>query len=84
MGDIMLLTNIQTDFPSNHIGKIYSFRALIGGLGLSLGTLAASFSFQFFTIPVVMVIFSCVIIGIGTLGIIYVRGMISVKIQNAS
>lgn len=84
MGDIMLLTMIQTDFPTDHIGKIYSFRALIGGLGLSLGTFLASFSYQLLSIPAVMVIFSVIILGIGAIGIVRVRQNAQLNIRNAS
>ncbi|MDM5317832.1 MFS transporter [Fictibacillus sp. b24] len=73
MGDILLLTMIQTDFPETHIGKIYSFRALIGGLGLSLGTFLASFFYQLLPISVVMFIFSAIIIGVGLTGIIFLK-----------
>ncbi|MDR7071094.1 MFS transporter [Fictibacillus barbaricus] len=73
LGDIMLLTMIQTDFPTEHIGKIYSFRALLGGLGLSLGALIASFTYSYFPIPIVMAFFSGVILLIGFTGLIKLR-----------
>lgn len=84
MGDIMLLTMIQTDFPKTHIGKIYSFRALIGGLGLSLGTFIASFFYHFLSIPAVMILFSFIIIGIGAFGMVRFRQIASLHINNAS
>ncbi|KZE67159.1 hypothetical protein AWM68_04690 [Fictibacillus phosphorivorans] len=73
MGDILLLTIIQTDFPETQIGKIYSFRSLIGGLGLSLGTLLASMFYRLLPISVVMFIFSAIIIGIGLSGIMILK-----------
>jgi MFS family permease len=84
LGDIMLLTMIQTDFPAEHIGKIYSFRALLGGLGLSLGTFIASFSYSFFSIPSVMVFFSSVILVIGFFGLIRSRQFIPIKTSTSS
>jgi MFS transporter, DHA3 family, macrolide efflux protein len=72
MGDIILLTMIQTDFPETHIGKIYSFRALMGGLGLAMGTFIASFTYRLASISSIMIIFSMVIIAVGAIGILRV------------
>ncbi len=41
MGDLVQLTMIQTDFPSDQIGKVYSFRATIAMVGGSIGLLLA-------------------------------------------
>lgn len=84
MGDIILLTMIQTDFPETHIGKIYSFRALIGGLGLAIGTFIASFAYKIASIPSIMIIFSMLIIAVGAIGIFRIRMISSLHIKNAS
>ncbi|MFD1356338.1 hypothetical protein ACFQ4X_00400 [Fictibacillus halophilus] len=80
----MLLTMIQTDFPETHIGKIYSFRALIGGLGLAMGTFIASFTYKLASIPSIMIIFSLMIIAVGAIGIFRVRIISSLHLKNAS
>ncbi len=54
MGDLVQLTMIQTDFPPNQIGKVYSFRATIGMIGGSLGLLLAVPLFAHFSVPVVI------------------------------
>ncbi|WNB91494.1 MFS transporter [Bacillus sp. NEB1478] len=84
LGDILLLTIIQTDFPAEHIGKIYSFRALLASLGLYLGTFIASFTYSFFSIPSVMVFFSCVILLIGSIGLLQIRKSIQLKTAQSS
>jgi DHA3 family macrolide efflux protein-like MFS transporter len=42
MGDIVLLTMIQHDLPTNQIGKVYSLRMTIANAGVSLGAVVAA------------------------------------------
>ena len=42
MGDILLTTMLQHDFPPDQIGKVFSLRFTLGNVGLGLGLLAAS------------------------------------------
>jgi len=41
VGDLIILTMTQTDFPPERIGKMYSLRRLIAGSGLMLGSALA-------------------------------------------
>lgn len=41
MGDIMIMTMLQTDLPANQIGKAYSLRMIIENVGAALGLLVA-------------------------------------------
>ena len=41
MGDIVLLTMLQTDLPSDQIGKAYSLLMIVENVGGSLGLLIA-------------------------------------------
>jgi DHA3 family macrolide efflux protein-like MFS transporter len=50
LGDLTLATMIQTEFPSEHVGKIYSLRRTIGNLGLTVGMLVASLIYVLFNI----------------------------------
>ncbi|HET8909995.1 MAG TPA: MFS transporter, partial [Ktedonobacteraceae bacterium] len=50
LGDLTLATMIQTDFPLEHVGKIYSLRRTIGNLGLTLGSLSASLVYLIFPV----------------------------------
>ncbi len=70
IGDLILLTLIQTEFPSKHIGKIYSIRALIGGTGLSLGALVAGPLFSLLSIPIVIAACAIFIVCVGATGIV--------------
>lgn len=47
MGDIPLSTMMQTDLPSNQLGKIYSFRMIVSNIGASLGYLIAKPLFDY-------------------------------------
>ena len=42
IGDVPLLITMQRDFPAHHVGKIYSLRLTLSGLGSSLGLLLAA------------------------------------------
>jgi hypothetical protein len=70
LGDLIMVTMIQTDFPRDHIGKIYSMRALIGGIGVSLGTLAAAPLFQWLSVQNGILACALGIAGIGMIGIV--------------
>lgn len=41
MGDLIMLTMIQTDFSSGQIGKVFSLRMTVASAGISLGLLLA-------------------------------------------
>ncbi|MDQ2714109.1 MAG: MFS transporter [Chloroflexota bacterium] len=73
LGDLILLTLIQVDFPAGHIGKIYSVRMLIGGTGLMLGSLLAVPLFHLFSIPVSIALCAIFIMSIGVAGVIRFR-----------
>ncbi|MEX2103994.1 MAG: MFS transporter, partial [Bacilli bacterium] len=73
IGDLILLTLIQTEFPSKHIGKIYSMRALIGGTGLSLGALIAGPLFSILSIQFVIATSAIFIVCVGVIGIVCMK-----------
>jgi predicted MFS family arabinose efflux permease len=51
MGDIMTLTMLQTDLPSDQIGKAYSLRMILESVGSSLGPLVAVPLFSLVSVP---------------------------------
>ena len=51
MGDIIQLTMIQTDLPSNQVGKVYSLRMIIENAGSLLGLLLAVPLFAGVSVP---------------------------------
>ncbi len=54
MGDLVQLTMIQTDFPPDQIGKVYSFRSTIAMVGGSIGLLLAVPLFAHVSVPLVI------------------------------
>ena len=70
IGDVIMLTIIQTEFPSKMIGKIYSIKGLIGGASLSLGALVAAPLYAVLPIKTVILLFSLIILLIGVLGLL--------------
>lgn len=70
MGDLIMLQMIQTDFPSEHIGKIYSLRRMISMTGLLLGSLAAVVAFKWLSVALSIQLFSCLILLSGIAGVI--------------
>jgi len=70
MGDLVQLTMIQTDFPSSQIGKVYSLRSTISGVGGSLGLLLAVPLFARFSVAAVIAVCALVMIAVGISGFI--------------
>lgn len=54
MGDIMLITLIQTGLPSNQIGKVYGLMMTLGDGGTALGLLLAVPLYAHFPVPLVV------------------------------
>ena len=69
-GDLTLTTMMQTEFPPEHVGKVYSLRRTLGGMGLTLGLMGASVLFQIFSVPMGMMVSGSLIAAIGTVGVI--------------
>ncbi len=70
MGDIMLITMMQTDLPSEQIGKIYRLLMLIENAGISLGLLLAVPLFDFLSVPIAIALCALMIVVSGTIGLI--------------
>ena len=70
MGDLVQLTMIQTDFPSGQIGKVYSLRSTISGVGGSLGLLLAVPLFAHFDIGWVIAACALVMLATGVAGLV--------------
>jgi MFS transporter, DHA3 family, macrolide efflux protein len=69
MGDIMLLTMIQTDLPSNQIGKVYSLLMILQSSGASIGLLLAVPLFTLVSVPVGIALCASVMVAIGIAGL---------------
>lgn len=69
MGDIMLLTMIQTDLPSNQIGKVYSLLMILQSAGASIGLLLAVLLFTLVSVPVGIALCASVMVAIGIVGL---------------
>jgi DHA3 family macrolide efflux protein-like MFS transporter len=74
MGDLIMLTMIQTDFP-NDIGKIYSVRSFVGSMGLAVGLLAAVPLFRFFSPSFGIGLCALAIVATGTIGMFRLDGI---------
>ena len=70
MGDLMLLTMMQTILPSGQLGKVYSLLILIESAGMSLGLLLALPLFGLLSIPFGITVCALVIMAAGTVGLI--------------
>ena len=68
MGDLVQLTMIQTDFPLDQIGKVYSFRATISMVGGSLGLLLAVPLFAHVSVPLVIGASAVSMLAVGVAG----------------
>ncbi|HET8845973.1 MAG TPA: MFS transporter [Ktedonobacteraceae bacterium] len=71
IGDLILLTMIQTDFPLEHVGKMYSLRRLIAGTGMMLGSALAAPLFASLNIATGIVLCSCTILLVGSVSLIH-------------
>jgi MFS transporter, DHA3 family, macrolide efflux protein len=69
MGDILLLTIIQTDLPSNQIGKVYSLLMILGSAGASLGLLLAVPIFTLLSVPIGIALCASIMLAIGVVGL---------------
>lgn len=70
MGDIVMLTMIQHDLPSNQIGKVYSLRLTISSAGMTLGLLLAGPLYATLPIPVAIGVCALVICLTGVVGLV--------------
>ena len=70
MGDLVQLTMIQTDFPLDQIGKVYSFRATIGMVGGSIGLLLAVPIFAHVSVPLVIGGCAVLMLAVGIAGFV--------------
>jgi MFS family permease len=73
LGDLPLITMIQTEFPPEHIGKIYSLRATVGGAGLMFGLVVATPLFALCGVPLAIALSALLIAGIGLAGLVRFR-----------
>ncbi len=69
MGDITLLMMMQSDFPANQIGKIYSLRMTIASAGISLGLLLAGPLYAGLSVPLVIAFCATVMLATGVAGL---------------
>lgn len=69
MGDIMLLTMIQTDLPSNQIGKVYSLLMILQSAGASIGLLLAVPLFTLVSVPIGIACCASVMVAVGIAGL---------------
>ena len=70
MSDIMTITIMQTDLPSNQLGKVFSLRMILENAGGSLGLLLAVPLFVLFSVPVAIAFCALAMIGLGIAGLI--------------
>jgi MFS transporter, DHA3 family, macrolide efflux protein len=71
VGDLILLRMIQTDFPAEHVGKMYSLRRLIAGTGLMLGSALAAPLFASLNIADGILLSSFAILLIGAVSLVH-------------
>ena len=74
MGDLMLLTMIQTEQPPERIGKVYGLLATISHAGSALGLTLAGPLYATLTPRVGMVCFSTAVVAAGVAGLLRFRG----------
>lgn len=70
MGDIMLLTMIQTNLPAEQLGKVYSLLMLIESAGMSLGLLFAVPLFNLLSVPIAIALCALMMIATGATGLL--------------
>lgn len=73
MGDIMLVTMIQTDLPADQIGKVYSLEMLLESAGVSLGLVLAGPLYAALSVQVVIRLFALLAIALGIVGALRFR-----------
>ena len=62
---------IQTDFPAEHVGKMYSLRRLIAGAGLMLGSALAAPLFANLHISIGIMLCSLAILLVGGVSLVH-------------
>lgn len=70
MSDIVIVTMIQTDLPSDQLGKVYSLYMILESIGTSLGLLFAVPLFQFLSVPMGIALCACLMVLSGIAGLI--------------
>lgn len=70
MGDIMILTILQTDLPADSIGKGYSLLMILASSGASLGLLVAVPFFSLVSVPLGIALFAFLLLGVSALGLL--------------
>lgn len=73
MGDLIMLTMIQTDFPKEHVGKMYGVRSFVGTVGLTLGLLAAVPLFGCLSPSLGIGLCALAVVAIGVTGLLLTR-----------
>ena len=68
LGDLPLLLTIQGDFPERHVGKIYSLRMVLAGIGASLGLLLATPVFAMCSPRLGIALLALTMLAVGTIG----------------
>jgi MFS family permease len=70
MGDIMLVTMMQTELPSEQIGKVFGLLMLIENAGISLGLLLAVPLFNLMSIPLGIALCALIMVAAGVIGLL--------------
>ncbi len=70
MGDLIMLTMIQTDFASGQIGKIFSLRMTVASAGISVGLLLAVPLYSWAPISLVITCCGLAILATGVAGLL--------------
>jgi MFS transporter, DHA3 family, macrolide efflux protein len=73
MEDIPISTMIQTNLPSNQLGKVYSLRMIQSSVGVSLGYLIAIPLFNLLGVVITIVIAASILVLVGLAGLIRFR-----------
>jgi len=68
MGDVPLLLTIQSEFPGHHVGKIYSLRMILSGVGASLGLMLAAPVFGIWSPRTGIALLAFTMIAVGAVG----------------
>ncbi|TCP53342.1 putative MFS family arabinose efflux permease [Tumebacillus sp. BK434] len=69
IGDLLILGRIQTGFPPEHVGKLYSIRQLFAGAGLAVGLLLAAPLYQLVTPSTGILLCALLIVASGLYGL---------------
>jgi hypothetical protein len=68
MGDMPLLLTIQREFPGHHVGKIYSLRMIVSGIGASVGLMLAAPVFHIWSPRTGIALLALTMIAVGAVG----------------